>query len=1108
MTSNYEEICRKNREDYGKKGAKKSGDLAAGLYDDETHFIYELLQNAEDALRRRGDGWAGSREISFTLSDTRLALSHYGHPFTESDVRSVCDISESTKDENSIGRFGLGFKSVYKVSDLPEIHSGDEDFVIEDYLFPVQAERTRRDADETQILLPLKADAAKYKARIGAGLKALGANSLLFLRHIREISWHIEGGGSGLYLRDDPEVLGDNVSRIKLIGQTTGDVDIDQDWLVFHRDIGKGRVELAFSVIADKDDKAKWGVKPLPTSPLVVFFPTAYQTNLGFYLQGPFQSTPGRDNIRSDDPWNHRLIAEAASLLVEAMTWLRENNRLDVNALRCLPLDNAKFPQGGMFTPMFEAVLEAFKKQPFLPNNDGGYSLAEQSKLGRTSELRELFDSKQLSTLYSVGNMHWLIGDITQDRANDIRLYVTKELDIKEVYPRDIFPALTKQFLEGQSDDWIAGVYEFLKDQGTIKPLLANTPIIRLEDGSHVPARTKNGEPRAFLPTGTPTGFPTVRASVCQSGSAVEFLKIMGIGEPDPVDDVIRNILPKYDAEIVEVDDETYALDIGKIASAYQTADSSIKKSQLVDQLKKTSFLMVVDCGAGDGYRGIPADTYIATTRMKQLFAGIDGIFVVDDDYDCLQGEDVRNVLVASGASRYLRPKEVNSSLDFAKRRELQIASGNPQSSGRTDTVQDWEIVGLDRVVGLLPSLTLDERIERAKLIWETLEDFESNVAKHFFTGTYWWTNRAQYQARFPSSFVRILTESSWVPDSKGDLHPPKLITFESTGWKENPFLQSKIVFKPNIIDQLAKEADVDPAALDLLRKFKLTEADLAAIVAQKLGMSLPARGEDTSAIPAAPSPANPDENTGLETGASIYDENKDLYGEDLPDIPEGARDPDDGDSAVVDHSKHGTHARSGGGISVNGAGNGSGSSSGASADAGTSSGSAGSSSSGREHGKRTPGSMGGRPFISYVGAHPGVEEVDPDGLSQMQRMSIEAEAIEYILKAEPHLHRTEAGNPGFDLLERDVDNLPIRWIEVKAMTRSLEYRPATLSHTQYEHALQKQDRYWLYIVEFATTPEQCRILRIQNPAGNVKTFTFDKGWQQIALIDLPAGGA
>ena len=122
-----------NRKRYGTEGAQKSGSLAAGLYDDRTHFIFELLQNAEDALGRRGV-WHGPRKVTFTLAPARLTLSHFGKPFDEADVRSVCDIAESTKNEASIGRFGLGFKSVYTVTDLPEIHSGAVDFAIEGYL--------------------------------------------------------------------------------------------------------------------------------------------------------------------------------------------------------------------------------------------------------------------------------------------------------------------------------------------------------------------------------------------------------------------------------------------------------------------------------------------------------------------------------------------------------------------------------------------------------------------------------------------------------------------------------------------------------------------------------------------------------------------------------------------------------------------------------------------------------------------------------------------------------------------------------------------------------------------------------------------------------------
>ena len=51
----------------------------------------------------------------------------------------------------------------------------------------------------------------------------------------------------------------------------------------------------------------------------------------------------------------------------------------------------------------------------------------------------------------------------------------------------------------------------------------------------------------------------------------------------------------------------------------------------------------------------------------------------------------------------------------------------------------------------------------------------------------------------------------------------PSSFSSTSLGWKPNPFLHSKIRFKPPIIDQLAKEAGIEPGVLDLLKKLGVT---------------------------------------------------------------------------------------------------------------------------------------------------------------------------------------------------------------------------------------------------------------------------------------------
>lgn len=1067
MASNYEAICEENRENYGTKGAQKSGRLAAGLYDDRTHFIFELLQNAEDALGRRGD-WHGSRKVTFTLDSTCLTLSHFGKPFNEADVRSVCDIAESTKSESSIGRFGLGFKSVYTVTDLPEIHSGDEDFAIENYVFPKRMARLMRAADETQIVLPLKSEDTSAAQDITAGFRHLGPGALLFLRHIDEINWSVEGGASGFYLRNSPETLGPNVHRITVIGNEDDRPEVDQNWLVFHRDVFSaeqqkvGRVEIAFSLVAVKDGPGRWTAHPLAKSPLVVFFPTVVESHLGFLVQGPYRTTPSRDNIPPGEPWNQHLVKETSSLLVEAMRWMRNKAMLDVSALRCLPLNREKFPQDSRFAPIFDAVQQAFEEEALLPTFDGRHVSADQAKLARTQELRELFSPEQVAALSDTEVAVWLSSDITQDKAPEIRQYLMRELDIDEITPTKLVPSLSKSFLEAQPDEWVLRLYEFLSGQEkALRRHLDTVSLIRLDDGSHVVAR-ENGKAKAFLPSSIATSFPTMRRAVCATPEARLFLSSLGITEPDPVDDVIWNLLPKYQQEEVDVGDDAYADDIERIRTAFST-DSASQKEKLRSALRDTNFVRVVDAGDRKAYLAKPGDIYIATDRLQQLFAGVLDILIVDNEYDCLRGEDIRDLLVSCGASRYLISQVIPSGLGNCEKVQIRREAGLERASWESQP-EDFTLRGLTQLLKFLPTLKPEEATAKVKVLWEALADLEARGTAAFYGSYKWGYSHETKTARFDATFIRTLNQVAWVPNAYGELVPPGLVVFDTLGWKPNSFLLTKIAFKPPIIDQLAKEAGIDPAILDLLRRDPAIVAELA----DRLSASSTPGHPSTAPEPEADEPSNGD----------VYDDAKDLYGDDMPDIPPGTPDPDGGDGVGNGgaHGGSGDHGASGGKGSGNGGG----------------------------YGKRTPGQTGARPFISYVGAHPDDDGPDLDDLDQAARMQIEGHAIDLIIGLEPKLRRTLDGNPGFDLYEADSSGRQIRWVEVKSMTGSLRDRPVGLSHTQFDCAREKGDAYWLYVVEHATDSVQARVLRIQNPVAHAKTFTFDRGWSEIAQMGLP----
>src|SRR5439155_26494793 len=99
---------RHDREDLARVLKRHTGirRIVEDLYPDSAHFIYELLQNAEDT---------GAAEAWFTLSRSCLVFEHNGRPFNRGDIEAISEIGEGAKtaDDDKSGRFGVGCKAVF-----------------------------------------------------------------------------------------------------------------------------------------------------------------------------------------------------------------------------------------------------------------------------------------------------------------------------------------------------------------------------------------------------------------------------------------------------------------------------------------------------------------------------------------------------------------------------------------------------------------------------------------------------------------------------------------------------------------------------------------------------------------------------------------------------------------------------------------------------------------------------------------------------------------------------------------------------------------------------------------------------------------------------------
>jgi hypothetical protein len=631
VSADYEKIREENIARYGWDRAVL--DLLGQLYSERTHFIFELIQNAEDA---------GATALAFELFSDRLELRHDGRPFTEADVRGVCGVGQSGKsaDLTKIGQFGIGFKSVYAYTRTPHIYSGGEHFRIENYVRPYATDPLPRPAAGTVFVFPFDHDdvpAAVAVREISAALAAIEPGILLFLASITRLT--VGGTGvAGSVIERSTESRTPASRRVRL-AKGRGR---PEEWLAWYRPVeglaaSTHRVEIAFRVEAGR-------VVALDRSPLSVFFPTEKETFLGFIAQGPYRTTPARDNVPAHDPANQVLVRETAALLAGVLRELRDDGLLTAAALTALPLDATRFEPGSMFRPLFEAVRAALAAEALIPADGGGYRPARQLKLAGGRDVRELADAGQLGALYGSPGPAWFADEsITESGTPVLWRYLRDELGLEEVTAESLVTRLTAEFLQDQPDEWIARLYGLLSGyprlwrapDGSGGPggLARTKPVIRLEDGRQVEPFGADGRPAVYLPGPSPSSLPTVRRAVAGSPVARPFLDALGLTEPDVVAEVLELILPRYDGlDVAALDPAQHDADLERVVRALDEAGPA-RHDELLGRLRQTAFLIGENAATGEQRLLPPPALYQRGKDLEVYFDGNPGVWFAADVY-------------------------------------------------------------------------------------------------------------------------------------------------------------------------------------------------------------------------------------------------------------------------------------------------------------------------------------------------------------------------------------------------------------------------------------------------------------------------------------------
>jgi len=658
MPTDYSAISAYNEEMLGKDVASRMSQVS--MYADTAHFVYEILQNADDA---------GATEVAFKVAEDQLVIEHNGTPFTSGDVKAISYFGEGKTDLTKIGHFGLGFKSVFAYTATPRIHSGNESFQITNlytllavplpvdlagsrtrFVLPFDHEASRPTYIETGCLK--NADTAKRE--ISAKLAKLGPETLLFTRNLFEIRWESDGS-PGHYLRTDRSLAGGG--RELVIASKDG---TNSCFLVFERPVEnsgneKSRtdhlVQIAYKLTNRLPDGG--AITPVAGAKLFVFFQTDKETHSGLIFQAPYRTTPARDNVPEDDAFNRQLVQQSADLLVASVQQLKKLKLLSLEALSALPLDFQRFAEGTFFYPIHAAVRDALQCLPLLPTSTGGFVSARQAKMARRAELTKLFDTVQLETLFGIEGVRWLNPALTSARYPALhQLLVGRRraqpgyfqkaewaleplaVDM-EVNAESIAPRLTAAFLKAQSDEWLISLISYVAASSVYA--FHSIPIVRLESGEQVVPKGDDGQPNAYLPPQDGSvelkGLPMVKASLLTKQEVVDCLKDdLDICPPDLADFALQRILPKYQKAKKEVDVSEWKKDFRIVVSGLAT-DSHDKKWRLREAIKTTDILIGVPLNNRSDLKLVkPAQLYVSSPEIDDYFAGNETIYVTSPD--------------------------------------------------------------------------------------------------------------------------------------------------------------------------------------------------------------------------------------------------------------------------------------------------------------------------------------------------------------------------------------------------------------------------------------------------------------------------------------------
>ena len=606
----------KSREAVAANKAKgnRHAEFLATMYAQPSRFIEEILQNTEDAYARKSDDQS-FKTIRFKLLNDRIEIHHNGKDFDEDDLMSITTFANTTKhnyqDVNQIGKFGIGFKSVFSVTDSPEIHCKPYHYKITDYEVLEETKPLVPDAGfNTLIVLPFKKkEQAECYSAVKQGFGNLDEYFLIFLKQIQQIEI-FENGKLASCIEKQEVRLSNNIRKQTFLKKKfAAEISEKQEvFLVVTMALStlKSQNELAFKV--DKNGDSFKFIE-IRNAPLFAFFPTKMMSGLNFLVHAPFTTNPLRDFIPFDlavAPENLRLVGDLTQLFIISLNSLDRMGCYSLHLLSLLPIQTPVESSMGnannkIYREFYNALKHYLSRKNTIPISKSKTAVFREVLIPGDKTIYLLLKHADLKKLFQ--KKYFIDSEIVQDAYAELREYFTEVIQIKsgdaESFAFRI--VVTPDFLEGKTIQWLVKFYTYVHAHPRLWNVqhksnyfnLRNAAIILTNDNKLVAPYSETHQPSVFLPHGKKSNLPVVHKRLLKKTACKQFFNDIGIGEPELMDEIETNIIPQF-SEDTTLSKNVYYAQFRKIMLVYESA-SDIRKEEIIESLKDKAFILAAN---------------------------------------------------------------------------------------------------------------------------------------------------------------------------------------------------------------------------------------------------------------------------------------------------------------------------------------------------------------------------------------------------------------------------------------------------------------------------------------------------------------------------------